>query len=74
MRSVIKWSTRLLALFIFAVLLNASREMYPPFGAIVFNIVIGTILMGGLVLLDRYMRLRARSKFLRETNIHATQF
>ncbi len=74
MRSLIVWSIRGLALFIFALLLHVSREIYPPIGAIVFDLVVGAILLGGLTLLDRYLRNAARSKFLRETNIHATQF
>lgn len=74
MRQIIKWGTRCMALFVFALLLNASFQMYPPLGAIVFNIVVGSILLGGIVVLDRFQRSQARSKFLRETNIHATQF
>jgi hypothetical protein len=74
MRTLVVWSTRSLALFIFAILLNASRQMYPPIGAIFFNIVVGSILLGGTALLDRILRNMARAKFLRESNINATQF
>jgi hypothetical protein len=74
MRALMIWSIRGLALFVFALMIHVSREIYSPVGAIVFDLVVGSILFGTLTLFDRFRRNVARAKFLRETNIHATQF
>lgn len=74
MSTLIVWGLRGICLLVFAVLLKASHELYPPIGVVMFNLVIGGILIGILVLLDRHLRTRARAKFLRETKINATKF
>lgn len=74
MSTLFVWGLRALFLLVFAVLLKASYELYPPIGAVFFNLTVGGILIGCLVLLDRFLRTRARAKFLRETKINATKF
>jgi hypothetical protein len=74
MRTLLVWSLRGLFLLVFAILLKASYELYPPIGAFAFNMMIGGILIGALVLLDRFLRTRSRAKFLRESKINTTKF
>lgn len=74
MRVIIRWGSRIIAMLVFAILLNASRELYSLLPAILFNMVVGAILVYGVDMIDRMFRAIDRTRFMRETNINATQF